>query len=151
MDKLEYTIALKFKGFSDEKIRDFFRFFNTLNKYFDADDAFDHLNEIYQIYSDELENKKQEIKDLLDEVSVSLNSDNAKQYKEITNCTFDAEIGFKGMQDFIKSAVANGIKTYATVVTGFENTDINVENCEKLATSLGAIFRVREYLNEGYS
>ena len=64
MDKLEYTIALKFKGFSDEKIRDFFRFFNTLNKYFDADDAFDHLNEIYQIYSDDLENKIQEINEI---------------------------------------------------------------------------------------
>lgn len=64
MDKLEYTIALKFKGFSDEKIRDFFKFFNTLNKYFDADDAFDHLNEIYQIYSDDLETKKQEINEI---------------------------------------------------------------------------------------
>ena len=92
-----------------------------------------------------------ELKNLVDSFSVSLNSDNAKQYKEITNCSFDAEVGFEGMQNFIKSCVNNGIKTYASVVKGFEGADIDVAKCEKLALSLGAIFRVREYLNEGYS
>ncbi|MCQ2958469.1 MAG: TatD family nuclease-associated radical SAM protein [Candidatus Gastranaerophilales bacterium] len=92
-----------------------------------------------------------ELLGLVDSFSVSLNADNAKQYKEITNCSFEAEIGFKGMIDFIKSAVNNGITTYATVVSGFEGADIDIDKCEKLATSLGATFRVREYLNEGYS
>ena len=92
-----------------------------------------------------------ELKNLVDCFSVSLNADNAKQYKEITNCSFEAAKGFEGMQNFIKSCIHNGIKTYATVVKGFKGADIDVEKCEKLATSLGAIFRVREYLNEGYS
>jgi len=92
-----------------------------------------------------------ELKGLVDSFSVSLNSDNSTQYKEITNCAFSAEVGFNGMQDFIKSAVKNNIKTYATVVVGYKDTNIDVEKCEQLATSLGATFRVREFLNEGYS
>jgi len=92
-----------------------------------------------------------ELKGLVDSFSVSLNSDNATQYKEITNCAFNAEVGFNGMQDFIKSAVKNNIKTYATVVVGYKDTIIDVEKCEQLATSLGATFRVREFLNKGYS
>ena len=92
-----------------------------------------------------------ELKGLVDTFSVSFNADNAEDYKKITNCAFDAEVGFKGMQDFIKSAVDNGIKTYATVVVGYEGTNIDVEKCNQIVTSLGATFRIREYLNEGYS
>ena len=88
---------------------------------------------------------------LVDTISVSFNADNAENYKKITNCAFEAEVGFQGMQDFIKSAVKHGIKTYATVVVGHEGTNIDVEKCNKMVTSLGAIFRIREYLNEGYS
>ena len=88
---------------------------------------------------------------LVDIFSVSLNSDNAEQYKKITRCSFDAETVYAAVKNFIKSAVNNGIKTYASVVVGFDGVDINVEKCEKIAESLGAIFRVREYLNEGYS
>jgi len=92
-----------------------------------------------------------ELKGLVDSFSVSLNADNAEQYKRVTRCSFDVNIAFNGMQDFIKSAVKNGITTYATVVYGFGGEDIDVEKCKKLATSLGAIFKVREYLSEGYS
>ena len=88
---------------------------------------------------------------LVDTFSVSLNSDNAKQYKEITRCTFDEKIAFQAVKDFIKSCVTNGMKTYASVVVGFDGVEINIEKCEKIAESLGAILRVREYLNEGYS
>lgn len=92
-----------------------------------------------------------ELVGLIDGFSVSLNAENAELYKKITNCSFDANVGFQGMQDFIRESVENGIKTYATVVSGFEGADIDVEKCEKLALSMGAIFRVREYLSEGYS
>ena len=92
-----------------------------------------------------------ELVGLVDSFSVSLNVSNAEQYKQVTQCCFDAEVGFNGMQQFVKSAVVNGIKTYVSVVVGYENLDINVNECEKIATSLGAILRVREYLNEGYS
>ncbi len=92
-----------------------------------------------------------ELREIVDIFSVSLNADNAKQYKEITRCSFDAQIAFDGMKDFIKSAVENNITTYATVVEGFREININISECQKLAESLGAIFRVRKYLNEGYS
>lgn len=92
-----------------------------------------------------------ELVGLVDSFSVSLNASNAEQYKQVTQCCFDAEVGFNGMQQFVKSAVVNGIKTYVSVVVGYENLDININECEKIATSLGAILRVREYLNEGYS
>ena len=92
-----------------------------------------------------------ELVGLVDSFSVSLNAENAKLYKQITNCSFDADIAYEGMKNFIKESVNTGIKTYATVVDGFDGAKINVDMCKKTAEDLGAIFRVREYLNEGYS
>ena len=76
---------------------------------------------------------------------------NAKKYKQITNCCFDGELAFQAMQDFIKNSVNAGIKTYATVVDGFPSANIDVAKCAEMVAKLGAEFRVREYLNEGYS
>ena len=92
-----------------------------------------------------------ELVGLIDSFSVSLNAPNSQEYKRITRCSFDAEIGFEGMQNFIKSAVANGIKTYASVVVGFDGAIIDVDKCQEIASKLGAILRVREYISEGYS
>ena len=92
-----------------------------------------------------------ELAGLVDTFSVSLNAENADLYKKITNCSYDADVAYEGMKNFIKEAVKLGFKTYATVVDGFEGAKIDVKMCEKIATDLGAIFRVREYLNEGYS
>ena len=92
-----------------------------------------------------------ELVGLVDTFSVSLNAENAQLYKQITNCSYDAEIAYEGMKNFIKNSAECGFKTYATVVDGFEGARINVKMCEKIASDLGAIFRVREYLNEGYS
>ena len=92
-----------------------------------------------------------ELVGLIDSFSVSLNASDAQQYKEITRCSFDAEVGYEGMKNFVKSAVQNGIKTSVSVVVGFEGTNVDVDKCKEIAASLGAILRVREYLNEGYS
>jgi len=92
-----------------------------------------------------------ELVGLIDSFSVSLNASDAQQYKEITRCSFDAEVGYEGMKNFVKSAVQNGIKTSVSVVVGFEGTNVDVDKCQEIAASLGAILRVREYLNEGYS
>ena len=102
-----------------------------------------HANAIYKM------NVAEEFKDLLDEASVSLNSDNVEQYNEI--CQPKIENAFEAMKDFLKSCNEAGIKTYASIVTGFDNTTkINVENCEKIAKELGAEFRNREFITNGY-
>ena len=92
-----------------------------------------------------------ELAGLVDTFSVSLNAENAILYNQITNCCYDADTAYDGMKNFIKEAVKLGFKTYATVVDGFDGAKINVKMCEEIASELGAIFRVREYLNAGYS
>ena len=101
-----------------------------------------HANAIYKT------NVAEEFKGLLDEASVSLNSDNTEQYNEI--CQPKIENAFEAVKDFLQSCKAAGIKTYASIVTGFDDREINVENCEKLANELGAEFRNREFITNGY-
>ena len=101
-----------------------------------------HANAIYKT------NVAEEFKGLLDEASVSLNSDNSEQYQEI--CQPKIENAYDAVKDFLKCCKHAGIKTYASIVTGFDERKINVENCEKIAKELGAEFRNREFITNGY-
>ena len=101
-----------------------------------------HANAIYKT------NVAEEFRGLLDEASVSLNSDNAEQYNEI--CQPKIENAFDAVKDFLKCCKNAGIKTHASIVTGFDNHEINVENCKKIAQELGAEFRNREFISNGY-
>lgn len=102
-----------------------------------------HANAIYHT------NVAEEFKDLLDEASVSLNSDNSKEYNEI--CQPKIINAYDEVKKFIKACNNAGIKTVASVVTGFdEKYDINVKNCEQIAHELGAEFRNREFITNGY-
>ena len=101
-----------------------------------------HANAIYKT------NVAEEFKGLLDEASVSLNSDNSEQYNEI--CQPKIENAYEAVKDFLKCCNEAGIKTYASIVTGFDERKINVENCEKIAKGLGAEFRNREFITNGY-
>ena len=101
-----------------------------------------HANAIYKT------NVAEEFKGLLDEASVSLNSDNAEQYTEI--CQPKIENAYEAVKDFLRSCKKAGIKTYASIVTGFDEREINVENCERIAHELGAEFRNREFITNGY-
>lgn len=92
-----------------------------------------------------------ELKGLIDSFSVSLNAPNAKLYKRLTRCCFDEEVGYNGMLDFVKELVKENIDTTMSVVSGFKKFNIRVDECEKIARNLGAKFRVREYLENGYS
>ena len=92
-----------------------------------------------------------ELKGLIDSFSVSLNAQNAKLYKKITRCCYDEKIGYNGMLDFVKELVKEDIDTTMSVVSGYKKARINVQECEKIAHDLGAKFRVREYLENGYS
>ena len=104
-----------------------------------------HANLIHQ------RNIVPELKGLIDRVSISLNSDNAQQYKELTNCKYEANTAFDAVKDFIKKCADEGIDTTATVVSGYKDHDISLKNCEAIALSLGANFKVREWLEEGYN
>ena len=101
-----------------------------------------HANAIYKT------NVAEEFQNLIDEVSVSLNSDNAEQYNEI--CQPKIENSYEAVKNFLKCCREAGIKTYASIVTGFDEREINVENCEKIARELGAEFRNREFITNGY-
>jgi len=102
-----------------------------------------HANAIYKT------NVANEFKGLLDEVSVSLNSDNSYEYDEI--CNPKIKNAYDEVKKFIKACVNAGMKTTASVVTGFDKKhNINVADCEKIANSLGAEFRNREYISNGY-
>lgn len=92
-----------------------------------------------------------ELVGLIDKISISLNSDNAKQYAKITCCQYEPEVAYYAVKDFIKECVDSGIDTTASVVVGYKDFNINIENCEKITKELGAKFKVREWLDEGYN
>ena len=90
-----------------------------------------------------------ELAKLVDAVSVSLNGD-CKEVYNFFSQPFDKENAYEAVKKFIKGCVAAGIKTSATIVTGYKDTKIDVQKCKEIANSLGADFRVREWLPKGY-
>lgn len=91
-----------------------------------------------------------ELVGLIDEISVSLNASTEDLYKELTQPNLVCENILDEVKDFIKKSVKAGIPTTASVVSGYKNYNVDLEQCEKIAQGLGAKFRVREWLNEGY-
>lgn len=103
-----------------------------------------HANVIYK------RNIIPELVGLIDEISVSLNAPSEELYRELTQPNLICENIFEEVQDFIKKSVEAGISTVASVVSGYKDYDIDVNVCEKITTNLGAKFRVREWLEQGY-
>ena len=102
-----------------------------------------HANAIYKT------NVAEEFKDLIDFASVSLNASNSDEYNEI--CNPKIENAYEEVKAFIKSCKKAGIEVAASIVTGFDDKhDINVLECEKIAKNLGADFRNREFITNGY-
>ncbi|MBQ7125584.1 radical SAM protein [bacterium] len=101
-----------------------------------------HANAIYEY------NVVEEFKDLLDEVSISLNSDNELQYNKI--CQPKIDNAYNEVKKFIKACNDANINTVVSVVSGFNDEEINVKNCEKLAEELGVQFKNREFIKNGY-
>ncbi len=91
-----------------------------------------------------------ELKGLIDSISISLNAQNEKLYREISQPKFEG--AYEAMLDFAKECVKEGIDTTMSVVSKFEEDKYNVdiEKCEQIAKSLGAKFRNREWIKEGY-
>jgi len=92
-----------------------------------------------------------ELVGLIDKISVSLNAQNAELYQELSKSHYDAETAYQAVKDFIAECVKNKIDTTATIVTGFGDYKVDVEACRKITANLGAKFRIREWLPEGYN
>ena len=102
-----------------------------------------HANVIYKT------NVAEEFKDLIDAVSVSLNAADADMYNEI--CKPKIANAYEEVKKFIKACTDAGIDVSASIVTGFDKIHyIDAEKCEQIAKSLGAKFRNREFITNGY-
>jgi len=103
-----------------------------------------HANVVYK------RNIVPELVGLIDEISVSLNACSEELYKEITQPKLVCANIFEEVKDFIKKSVKAGIPTVASVVNGYKDYDIDVNECENISQELGAKFRVRKWLERGY-
>lgn len=82
------------------------------------------------------------LKDVIDEISISLNDSDAQKYDEICHSRFGIN-AYGYMLDFARDCVKYGITTILTVVDVIPNE--NIEKCAEIAREVGAIFRVRTY------
>jgi len=89
-----------------------------------------------------------ELKGLVDEFSISLNGETEELYNELSQPKI--KNAYEEMKAFATNAVKAGIKTTLSVVTGYQNYNVDVNECEKIAQNIGAGFRNREWLNNGY-
>lgn len=103
-----------------------------------------HANFIYK------RNIVPELVGLIDEISVSLNASDEELYRELTKPNLVCENVLDEVKDFIKKSAEAGISTVASVVSGYKNYKIDLDECEKISKELGAKFRVREWLDSGY-
>lgn len=92
-----------------------------------------------------------ELTGLIDKVSISLNAENAELYAAISQPTYDKETAYNAVLDFIEKCVQNNIETTATIVSGYKDFKPDVEKCRQITQNLGAKFRIREWLDEGYN
>jgi cyclic pyranopterin phosphate synthase len=74
----------------------------------------------------------------LDAVSVSLNAESEEKYNRLCKPVFEGSYG--ALLDFTKKAIKAGIRTRMTVV---RHPDIDISECERIATGLGASFKMR--------
>ena len=89
-----------------------------------------------------------ELVGLIDKVSVSLNAQNRELYNELAMPKF--ENAYESLKEFIRECVKNGIDTTATVVTGYKHYPVDIDECKKITSELGAKFRERPWLENGY-
>ena len=102
-----------------------------------------HANAVYNT------NVADEFKDLIDSVSISLNAPNEKEYDEICNPKINN--AYNSMKEFVKACKMAGMDVTTSVVTGFDDIhNIDIQKCEEIAKSLGAKFRNREFIKNGY-
>lgn len=101
-----------------------------------------HANFVYK------RNVVTECKGLIDEFSVSLNGATKNEYNELSQPKFDE--AYEEVKKFIKACSDEEISVVASVVEGYKGRHLNLEKCKQIANDLGAKFRVREWIKNGY-
>lgn len=101
-----------------------------------------HANLVYK------RNVLSELKGLVDKFSISLNGENEQVYNTLSQPT--VKNAYSAVKDFIKEAVDEGFDTTATIVTGYKDYKVDKTKCTEITKDLGAKFRERPWLNNGY-
>ena len=101
-----------------------------------------HANLVYK------RNVLPELKGLIDRFSVSLNGENEEIYNKISQPNIDG--AYTAVKDFIKEAVKEGFDTTATIVTNYKGYDVDMPKCIEITEELGAKFRERPWIENGY-
>lgn len=101
-----------------------------------------HANLVYK------RNVLPELKGLIDKFSVSLNGENKEVYNELSKPHI--ENAYEGVKEFIALAVKEGFDTTATIVTGYKNYKVDIQKCIEITKELGANFRERPWIENGY-
>ena len=89
-----------------------------------------------------------ELAPYVDSISISLNGENEETYNRVSSPKI--ENAYEEVKRFIRACVEEKIKTTATVVSNVPEYPVNVERCEVVAKSLGAKFRARDFIPNGY-
>ena len=101
-----------------------------------------HANIVYK------RNVLAELKGLIDRFSVSLNGETEEVYNKISQPNIDG--AYTAVKDFIKEAVKEGFDTTATIVTNYKGYDVDMPKCIEITEELGAKFRERPWIENGY-
>lgn len=101
-----------------------------------------HANFVYK------RNVVPELEGLVDEFSVSLNGATKEEYNELSQPKFDE--AYDEVKKFIKACADERISVVASVVDGYKGRRLDLKKCEQIAKDLGAKFRVREWIVNGY-
>lgn len=101
-----------------------------------------HANAIFK------RNVADELALYIDDISISLNAENEENYNKISNPRI--ENAYEEVKRFIRACVEAKIKTTVSVVANVPDYPIDVERCALIAKSLGAKFRSRDFIPNGY-
>ena len=82
--------------------------------------------------------------DVIDTVSVSLNAPNAKEYDKVCHSVF-GESAFDGLLDFV-SRVKQYVPRVVLTVVDIALSAEEIEECKRIAGSVGVPLRVRKYI-----
>lgn len=91
-----------------------------------------------------------DLKPYIDSISISLNAQNEEEYNKISSPKI--QNAYFEMLKFARECTKEGIDATMSIVTNFEpeTYNIDIEKCKEIAENIGAKFRNREWIKNGY-